>query len=236
MRKFSIALVIAMSLIKAPSCVAQAPPTISQALAANGIGSSIEDLRRALHNENPNIRGMAAMQLADDKDLASIPAIQDQASREHNPLAELNLAKALINLNDSFGRKIMAKLCRNRSLPIDLRVNAANSLTNSSNACFSEMVGTLGSASTQSELLSILDYLNHAPTTLSRDLSSNLATKLEALLADHMPQIRQEAARCIAHFRLLEAVPSLRQAASKEEDPPTKRVLEHAEHKLVKPE
>lgn len=80
----------------------------------------------------------------------------------------------------------------------------------------------------------MLETLNQAPAiALSARLSGSLTTALERSLQVNLNSVRQQAARCIVHFNLREAVPLLRRAAKNEKDLATKRALEQAEHDLV---
>ena len=105
------------------SCIAQAPPTIQQSLAAHGIGLSQHDLLNALHSQDENVRGMAAMQLAEDGSQSAAAAIEQELARQSTRQATFNLANALEVLGDHQGTTTMARLCTDTSVPVDLRMS-----------------------------------------------------------------------------------------------------------------
>ncbi len=161
------------------------------------------------------MRGMAATQLAEDGSQSAAAAIEQELARQSTHQATFNLANALEVLDDHQGTTTMARLCTDTSVPVDLRTSAAKSLLDhKDSSCFPAVIRMLSNSSLPSESQFMLETLNQAPAiALSARLSGSLTTALERSLQVNQNSVRQEAARCIVHFNLREAVPLLRHAA-----------------------
>jgi len=123
------AMLFAFSWVSRGSASAQAPPTPEQILASKGIStSSLTSLRQALQDPRPDVRGLAAFELADKKDKESIPLIKEALAKASTALEKQNLAGALIMLRDPQGNTAMKEVCEDETVREDSRVIGANQL------------------------------------------------------------------------------------------------------------
>jgi HEAT repeat protein len=113
-------------------CVAQRtsdsngqPATVGELLQKHNIELSRPSLLRALKNSNPDVRYLAAMKLAGDKDVDTIPAIEGTLFTESLPRNRVNIALALGLLGDHLGRDELKKACADADLPSEYRMSAA---------------------------------------------------------------------------------------------------------------
>jgi HEAT repeat protein len=202
--------------------IAQAPPTVEQALQAKGIQTSVMSLRKALRDPRPEVRGLAAAMLAEDKDKNSVPAIHQALMNASSALEKESLAQALVTLGDPEGNIAMQEICQDKKAREDLRLVVASQLADTGdNACVGSVVEILSSTNDHSVRQTAMQFLKQhqeVPPNMEHDLQSGL----ESALQDEIPSNRQTASECILLFRLSSASDSLRKAMNAEKDSATR--------------
>ena len=110
------------------AALAQAPPTVEQALQSRGISENLESIRSALTDSRADVRGLAASVLAERNDRESIRPIQQLLAKSSSNYERQNLSQALLKFGDKEGNRGMKALCEDESVQEDLRLIAANQL------------------------------------------------------------------------------------------------------------
>lgn len=215
---------------------AQAPPTLEQGLAGRHIGASRDALLSALQNSDPTVRGIAAMLLASNRDEKAISAIRGAINIEPSELTRFNMARALKLLGDPLGNEVLTKLCSDEAFRSDWRLEAAGELApDVGKACFRSVVDILASSNnpvlTGASLQTLLK-LNKS-VAVSHPESDVLAQGLISALSNSISDVRQQAAECIAGYKVTAATSALQNAAGREADPATQAVLRKALRQLT---
>src|SRR5438105_4156378 len=96
-------LVFAFTSWYVPPCFGHAPPTIEAELQRYHISLSPESLQPALKDSRPAVRSLAAGELAEIKDMTSVPALTQAVQSEQDRYVQLNMAAALVSLGSPNG-------------------------------------------------------------------------------------------------------------------------------------
>jgi HEAT repeat protein len=213
--------------------LAQAPPTGEQVLASKGIStSSLTSLRQALQDPRPDVRGLAAGELADKKDKESIPLIKQVLAKASSAEEKQNLAQALITLGDPEGNAALKKVCEDETVREDSRIIAASSLVDAGDpGCLDVVVKILTSTDSDAIKQSTMYLLKRGPSVRA-DLLPDLQQGLEKALKDEVPGNRQLASECLAKFKMNSAIDSLKIAIAIEKDPDIRSQMEENLRKL----
>lgn len=208
--------------------LAQAPPTIDAELRKYGIVATQPSLRSALRDERPNVRGLAAGQLASMNDTASIPLIENALQIEKDSMIRFDFASALLSLHSQVGNKTLLSICADKSLSQEHRLDAASRLVDAGDPGCLSSVGTIlrqasDSANKASALL-ILTRVKPIPVSLLPEIHNSL----RASLRDPDSAVRQYSSQCIAALGDKSAKPDLQAAIAKEPDKLTRQRMEES--------
>lgn len=205
---------------------AQAPPTIEQALASRGISSSVTSLRQALQDPRPDVRTLAANELAEKGDKEAIPLIRQALAKASSALEKQNFAQALITLGDPEGKSDMKSVCSDQTVQPDFRLLAASQLLDAGdNSCIDSVVELLSSTDNHVVRQGAMEFLRRSqsvPSNLLPDLEKGLVRALQ----DEIPSNRRSASERIAQFKIVNARDSLRKAISGETDSAARQQME----------
>ncbi len=210
---------------------AQAPPTIEQALESHHIGTSRGALIAALRNSDPDVRGLAAMELASFHDKSAIEAIRGAVNVERSTLERSNMARALKLLGDPLGMELFRQICSDVTIRPDLRLEAADELAPTPGGeCVSSVLGILASSDnsviTDASLGSLLKFDKEVVS--GQPASDALARGLVSALSSTVADVRQKAAECISSYKVTAAASALEAATKSETDPVTRAALVRA--------
>jgi HEAT repeat protein len=103
-------------------------PTVRQLLRKHGIALSKEGLLKALKHNNPEVRYLAAQQLAEENETDAIPAMTAALRSERNLRARTNIAYALAQMGARRGFSTLKAICHNRTIPSYERLLAVDYL------------------------------------------------------------------------------------------------------------
>ena len=93
-------------------------------LRAHGVELKEPSLVNALKNRDASVRYLAAMQLAEDKAVDAIPAIEQALAVEKESRARVNIALALALLGDKAGNTELDAICSNKTFVPEFRLYA----------------------------------------------------------------------------------------------------------------
>jgi HEAT repeat protein len=207
-------------------CCSQAPPTTEAALAQYGISNTIPALRAALKNPNPNVRGIAAGVLAEDKDLGAIPLLREALEKERVQSVKVTLAGALATLKEWQGGAFLIKTCNDKELDATTKLMAANKLLDlGGSECLPAVVNILGQEPDPPSRELGLEYLRRT-TSAPAALSPRIRAILSDALRDPTPINRQYAGECLSVLGDRDSIPALESAITVEKDLPTRLHLE----------
>jgi len=221
-------LLFALTIISFCFSFAQAPPTIEDALKTYGVQPTVPALRSALRNKRAEVRRLAAGQLRELKDTASVPFIIAALERERNSTVRFNMATSLLSLGSPVGRTELIAMCDDSAIGDDRRLNAASALVDAGEyACLpsiENVLSTTQESSTRAAALLILSRVQSIPSTLMPATHDLLIKNL----VDPVSAVRQYASECIAVIGDKAAAPNLQAAINVESDVLTKQQMERA--------
>lgn len=227
LRLFGIAL-LAWAGLCDYACVAQAPPTMEAELSRYEIPVTRASLQLALKDKRPEVRSLAAGELAALKDTASAPLITDALEQEKDPQVKINLAAALLLLHSSHGTRTLLQICENAPSPEYLRLNAASKLVDAGDlGCLSSVLDMLQTTTDPSIKASALLTMARVKT-MPASILPTLHAVLLASLQDRTSAVRQYAAECIASVSDKAALPYLQTAITNESDESAREHMEES--------
>ena len=169
---------------------------------------------------------MAAAELAEMRDTASVSLIVDAFNREKNPLVKFNMAAALMLLRSRVGKDYLLHICQEESSSEGVRLDAASRLFDvGDSGCLPSVENILTVTANSSIKVSALLSLTHVkviPPTLAPRIHILLVVSLQ----DADSAVRQYATRAIASLSDKDAIPSLQAAIAKESDRSLKEYME----------
>ena len=92
---------------------------VSVVLCEHGIDTAEPSLIVALRSNDPEVRSLAAVELAEKHDEEAQPAIKDALIAETNTRSKIAIAASLVSLNDPIGLKVLNGMCTDASLPVE---------------------------------------------------------------------------------------------------------------------
>jgi HEAT repeat protein len=210
------------------TCSAQAPPTIEQELNKYRVPVTQLGLQSALKDHRPEVRGLAAGELAEMKDTSSVPLIVKALKVEKDPLVKFNMATALISLNSHAGNRALLSICDEASLPEESRLGAASRLVDAGDFnCLSSVENILRTTTNSSNKVSALMILTRVKA-MPASLTPRVHNTLLASLQDPVSAVRQYASECIANLGDKTAIPNLQAAIANEPDELTRKRMEES--------
>ena len=226
----SHSLLLCLILVAPLALSAQAPPTIAASLAEKHVGTSLPELIGALRNPDPQVRSMAAMELASEGHKEEAASLRSALDRETDLNARVGIARALAVMGDSEGEKAVTDICQDKAVSSFLRIAAASSLSQPREECARAIASELSDPNPSADPYGSLLYLNQiaAKMTTSPELSELLVIGARNSLKSEVPPVRQEAVKLILRYHLTRALPALREASSTEKDPNTQTVMRKA--------
>ena len=219
---------LALTVLSGRFCIAQAPPAIEAELNNYRVPITQQALRLALKDNRPQVRGLAAGELAEMKDMASIPLIVKALDGEKDPLVKFNMATALLSLNSQTGNRVLSHICDDASLPEGQRLDAASRLVDAGDAsCLHSVENILRKTTDPSNKVQALLTMSRVKV-IPASLLPRIHDTLLASLQDPVSTVRQYASQCIAALDVKGAVPNLQVAIAKESDELTRERMEES--------
>ncbi|HXM61904.1 MAG TPA: HEAT repeat domain-containing protein [Terriglobales bacterium] len=232
MLHFSVVAVLVTVILGDSTCIAQAPPTIQAELRKYGVPVTQLALQSALKDNRPEIRGLAAAELAEMKDVTSVPLIVKALEAEKDQLVKFNMATALVSLNSPAGTKALLHTCDDASVPAGRRLDAASRLVDAGDlSCLPSVENILRKTTDPSNKVSALLLLARVKV-VPASLVPRIHDTLLASLQDPDSAVRGYTSQCIAALGDKAAAPSLKTAIANESDESTRERMEESQKSL----
>ena len=209
---------LVLLLIICPTVYASAhPDTSKQFLKEHGIPITIQGLTGALRNADPEIRGIAAQTLANEKMTEAAPMVADAVRNEKDLDLRVNLAYALAQLGDSEGFAFLRQFCNTD--PVRPRIKAAGYLLEKGDeSCWVAIEGVLESDEKTSgfivQALSLVPGFRKIPAAEQERLFRLVISRL----SDPDPFVRLTAGDVLRRLGNVNAIPALEESIANEPD------------------
>jgi HEAT repeat protein len=194
--------------------------TIDEALQSHHIGLDKPALVKALRDQNPDVRSLAAQKLAELNATETVPAILDSMAAEKKPAIHVNIAFALAQLGEPRGFDALQDTCRDPGTRPDLRVLAARymgDLHHDDPACRSALVDILQSQADADSRVQAASLLPRFQDLSPEESQKILQGVLKALEAPE-PAVRLAASHALGQMGNKSAIPQLQIAIVNEGD------------------
>jgi HEAT repeat protein len=215
------------------------PETIAHALKRHHIPLTRSALVAALQNSDPEVRGLAAAELAEEKASDAVPAIAKALASERVPITRVNIAFALARLGNEKGVKALESACHEPASIARVRMTAAMYMVDflHRNACFADVLDVLDSHN-DDQAGDRMQALSLAPSFkgLSEDESQRLLAATINNLQDTTASVRISASDALVRLGNASALPYLQEAVSVEQDEVVRNALEDALKRLQQQE
>jgi HEAT repeat protein len=212
----------------APRWLAGTPPppveTFADGLTRRNIPLTEPDLLAALKNPDPEIRSLAAAQLAATDDHSALKYMITAFQDERDPQVQVNIAGAATWLGSSLAIEQLKNICKDINQPSTARLDAARYISNKQLPdCFSavrEIARNDQDATTRA--------LAITAATSYRSQSDGAQKIAVQALNDLDPTVRITAADSLRSLRTTDAIPALKSALPGEGDETAREHLREA--------
>jgi HEAT repeat protein len=173
-------------------------------------------LLRALRSSDEQVRFLAALRLAEEKDLDAVPAIEEALAAERVPGTRINIAIALVQLGQEKGIMELTADCRNSELPGYLRARAMiYMLPRGNKTCFKAALDLLSTdPDSRDQVLSLLPQYQSP----SKEESDEILEATTKCLTDESAAVRIQASYTLGTLANPAAIPGLQSAIAGEHD------------------
>jgi HEAT repeat protein len=192
--------------------------TFAQKLRQHHVELTRASLLNALASSDPEVRFLAAAQLASEGGNSAVPAIRGALVREQVPLTKVNIAFALAQLNDSNGRAALHQICNDPNIESHIRLLATTYLLEINGPdCVTSVLDILQNDDDPADRMEALSLLPRF-TEVSQIDAARISAEVQRSLQDPTPAVRISAGDVIARILDQHAAEYLRAAISREGD------------------
>lgn len=178
------------------------------------------------------LRGLAAVALADRGDSASLTSIRQAASLESDASLRLSMARALMKLGDTTtGDQIRRSICLDGSAREDVRIQAADELLpDLDQPCALSVAHIVGTTDNDPMMLAGLSTLTRIRLKAAAKLGVETAIRdaITRSLTSTIDPVRIQAAKCATVLQVHGVLHAVQRALNKESNPEAKRVMQTA--------
>jgi HEAT repeat protein len=199
---------------------------LTQQLRLHHVELTEAGLTKALQSPNEQVRYLAALRLAEEKDMDAVPAIAEALSQEKVPETRVNIAIALAQLGEDRGIGELKVTCGDSALPGYLRVRAMIYFVQSGKrACLRSALDMLSSdPGSRQQIVSLLPQFPHP----SKEESDEILEAITKCLSDESGVVRIQASDALKALANPSAIPSLQNAIATEQDDVVRSSMESA--------
>jgi len=173
-------------------------------------------LLKALGSSDGQVRYLAALRLAEEREMDAIPAIEKALTAEKAPETRINIAVALVQLGQEKGASELTADCKDPGLPGYLRARAMMyMLPREDKACFRAALDLLrDDPDSRGQVLSLLPQYRDA----SKEESDEILEATTRCLADQSAAVRIQASITLGTLANPSAIGDLQRAIATEGD------------------
>ncbi|MGD0214914.1 MAG: HEAT repeat domain-containing protein [Terriglobales bacterium] len=192
--------------------------TSNDVLRRHHIAHTEPALIAALQNNDPEVRELAAVVLAEDGAKDAIPSIVEALRAETVPENQASMALSLARLGESMGRETLKNMCDDATKPDRLRMAAAVKMRYlHDDSCLPAVGLVLQSgrdAAARTQALYLVPSFRHLPEEDFQPLFGLVVKALE----DREHGVRMAASSVLGQIGDVSAIPHLRNALAKEQN------------------
>jgi HEAT repeat protein len=206
---------------------AQGPPsTVKEALVRRGISLDEQSLLVALGNSDPKIRGLAAIQLGEEKGKEALPTLLVALGTEKEPDAKVSMAAEVAGLGDNIGVVDLRETCDDKTAAADIRLRAARYLQDlKDDHCYQTVEDLAASAVDAGSRIEALYFLTNVESMAKHDAHEVRRFVVKAL-RDSDVRVRLVASNQLVLMGKKSDVPLLERALAAEKDADARLVIE----------
>ena len=202
------------------------PETVKEALLRHGISSDEQSLLLALGNSDPEVRGLAAIQLGVEKGKDALPALLAALGAEKEPNAKVSMAAEVARLGDETGIIDLRMICDDKTTPAYIRLQAARRLQYlKDDYCYETVEGLAATAPDPDSRIGALYLLTNVESMSKRDTRKVRGLVVRAL-GDSDVRVRVAASNQIVLIGKKSDLPFLERAAGAEKDTDARSSME----------
>jgi HEAT repeat protein len=208
---------VAASQDNPPKVITPGPPiSLAEQLKQRRVEMTRSGLLKALRSSDEQVRYLAALRLAEEKQMDTIPAIEEALSIERVPETRINIAVALLQLGQEKGIAELSTACEESGLPGYLRVRAMTYLFPlGKKACFRAALDMLRTdPDSRDQILSLLP--RYRPS--SKEESDEVLEATARCLSDESGAVRIQASITLSTLANPVAIRYLQSAIAVEQD------------------
>lgn len=202
------------------------PASLAQQLRLHHVELTEAGLIKALQSPDEQVRYLAALRLAEEKDIGAVPAIEEALAKEKVAETRINIAIALTQLGQEKGMQTLTDDCNDSKLPGFFRARAMTYMLRlGSTACFRAALDLLGGdPGSREQILSLLPQYPH-PSIQESDEILEAITKC---LTDESAAVRIQASEALRTLANASAIPFLQNAIATEQNDVVRLQMESA--------
>lgn len=203
------------------------PMPFSVALCEHGIDTSEPSLIAALKNSDPEVRSLAALELAEKQltekqyDLVK-PAIENALSAETNIRARISIAASLMSMDDPVGVKVLNGMCMDESLPVEDTVTVVQQLAvpdHSAAICADVVLDAIEHASEDYQRSDLITVFPSIYKNVPKEKANRMVTDAQNLLESQDVTTRIRASQALAEMGSTASIVLIRTAIINERNP-----------------
>jgi hypothetical protein len=194
----------------------------SVALCEYGIDTSEPSLIAALKNSDPEVRSLAAAELAEKHDDGGRPAIENALSAETNARARIGIAASLMNMGDAVGAKILNRMCTDASLAVEDTVSVVQQIAMANHPtgiCADVVLDAVEHASQDYERMDLITIFPLIYKNVSKEKAGRMVTNAQNLLQSQDVTARIRASQALAEMGSIASIDLIRTAIINEASP-----------------
>jgi hypothetical protein len=194
----------------------------SVALCEHGIDTSEPSLIAALKNSDPEVRSLAAAELAEKHDDLAKPAIENALSVEINIRARIGIAASLVSMGDPVGAKILNGMCTDASLPVEDTVTVVQEIAmahHSTGICADVVLDVIEYASQDYQRMDLLTVFPSIYKDVPKEKAGRMVTDAQNLLESQDVTTRIRASQALAEMGSTASIDFIRTAIINEPNP-----------------
>jgi hypothetical protein len=191
-------------------------------LCEHGIDVSEPSLIAALKNTDPEVRSLAAAELAEKHNDLAKPDIENALSAETNTRARIYIAASLMSMRDPIGAKVLDGMCTDASLPIEDTVTVVQQIAMANHPtgiCADVVLDAVEHANQDYERMDLLTIFPLINKNVPKEKAARMVADAQNLLGSQDVSTRMRASQALAELGSIASIDSIRTAIINEPNP-----------------